>query len=148
MMQAMLRERVAEALAQHRPGFSLPQALYVDDDMHRADLEAVFETDWLFACNVAEIKQPGDYITLEIGPNSVVVLRDRDGQVRAFHNTCRHRGSRICLEEKGRANRLGCPYHQWVYELAVLTTNGSTNSTANSSTPARCRRASTSRSII
>lgn len=117
MMQAMLRERVAEALAQHRPGFSLPQALYVDDDMHRADLEAVFETDWLFACNVAEIKQPGDYITLEIGPNSVVVLRDRDGQVRAFHNTCRHRGSRICLEEKGRANRLVCPYHQWVYEL-------------------------------
>ena len=88
----MLRERVRTLLDQRRQGFSLPQAFYVDDEIFKADLEAVFATDWLFACNVCEIKRPGDYLTLEIGANSVVVLRDRDGEVRAFHNTCRHRG--------------------------------------------------------
>jgi Rieske 2Fe-2S family protein len=85
--------------------------------MFQADLQAVFAADWLFACNTCEIKNPGDYITLAIGQDSLIVLRDRDGEVRAFHNVCRHRGSRICREERGHANRLICPYHQWVYEL-------------------------------
>lgn len=110
-------ERVTALLAGRRSGFSLPQDFYVDDALFEADLEAVFGTDWLFACNACEIPRSGDYHTLEIGRNSVVVLRGRDGEIRAFHNTCRHRGSRICLNEKGRATRLVCPYHQWVYEL-------------------------------
>ncbi|WP_454685380.1 aromatic ring-hydroxylating oxygenase subunit alpha [Ancylobacter moscoviensis] len=110
-------DHIRRLLAERRDGFSLPQGFYVDPAMHEADIKAVFEADWLFACNVCEIKQPGDFLTLEVGPNPVVILRDRDGEVRAFHNTCRHRGSRICGKEKGRATRLVCPYHQWVYEL-------------------------------
>ena len=113
----MLSGGVRTLLHQRRSGFSLPQAFYVDPEIFKADLEAVFATDWLFACNACEIGKPGDHLTLTIGNNSVVILRDRDGEVRAFHNTCRHRGSRICAEEKGRVNRLVCPYHQWVYEL-------------------------------
>jgi Rieske 2Fe-2S family protein len=113
----MLRDQVRTLLDQRRQGFSLPQAFYVDEEIFKADFEAVFETDWLFACNVCEIKRPGDYLTMEIGVNSLLILRDRDGEVRAFHNTCRHRGSRICNAEKGHAHRLVCPYHQWVYEL-------------------------------
>ncbi|WID96636.1 aromatic ring-hydroxylating dioxygenase subunit alpha [Bosea vestrisii] len=111
------RDHIARLLAQRREGFSLPQGFYLDEAMHEADVRAVFETEWLFACNACEIKKPGDYLTLEVGSNPVVILRDRDGQVRAFHNSCRHRGSRICGKEKGRATRLVCPYHQWVYEL-------------------------------
>lgn len=113
----MLNARIARLLQDRKPGYSLPRDFYVDDAIFRADLAAVFETDWLFACSVAEIRRPGDYVTLQIGDNPVVVLRDRDGQVAAFHNTCRHRGSMICQKEQGRANRLVCPYHQWVYEL-------------------------------
>lgn len=109
--------RIAALLAERRPGFSLPQAFYTDDALLEGDLEAVFGTEWLFACNICEIPRPGDYLTLEIGRNPVIILRDRDGGIRAFHNTCRHRGSRICSQEKGRATRLVCPYHQWVYEL-------------------------------
>ena len=75
----MLRERVRNLLAERRNGFSLPRDFYVDEQIFKADLEAVFETDWLFACNVCEIKRPGDYLTFEIGTQSIVVLRDRDG---------------------------------------------------------------------
>lgn len=111
------RERLIRLLAERRDGESLPQAFYVDPAMHEVDVSAVFETEWLFAGNVCEISRPGNYMTVEIGANSVVILRDRDGAIRAFHNTCRHRGSRICEKDKGHANRLVCPYHQWVYEL-------------------------------
>jgi glycine betaine catabolism A len=116
----MDRNRLQALLDERRTGFSLPQAFYVDPDLFAADLEAVFEADWLFACNACEVKRPGDWLTLDIGATSVIVLRDREGEVRAFHNTCRHRGSRICLAEKGHSNRLVCPYHQWVYEVEVI----------------------------
>lgn len=110
-------EHVHDLLNRRRAGFSLPQDFYVDPALYEADIEAVFGTEWLFACNACEIPKPGDYLTLEIGVNSVVVLRDREGDVRAFHNTCRHRGSRICTKETGRASVLVCPYHQWSYGL-------------------------------
>ena len=109
--------RISSFLAQRRSGYSLPQPFYVDADLYEADLAAVFETEWLFACNACEIPKPGDYLTMEIGRNSVIVLRDRDGSVRAFHNVCRHRGSRVCTKENGRATVLVCPYHQWSYGL-------------------------------
>jgi glycine betaine catabolism A len=105
------------ALAERRSGFSLPQALYLNPEIYQADLDAIFANEWIFACNGCEIPQSGDFQTLEVGRDSVIVLRDRDGQVRAYHNTCRHRGSRICTAESGRATRLTCPYHQWVYDL-------------------------------
>lgn len=117
MIDASLQDRVRALVAERRPGFSLPRDFYVDEALFRVDQEAVFAAEWLFACNACEIAEPGDWLTLRIAGASVVVLRDRDGAVRAFHNTCRHRGSRICLGEKGHANRLVCPYHQWVYEL-------------------------------
>lgn len=111
------RGELARLLADRREGWSLPQRFYVDPAMHAVDLAAVYGTEWLFAGSSCEIKRPGDYLTLEIGANSVVILRDREHRIRAFHNTCRHRGSRICGHEKGHAHRLVCPYHQWVYEL-------------------------------
>ncbi|HEX7390841.1 MAG TPA: aromatic ring-hydroxylating dioxygenase subunit alpha [Acidiphilium sp.] len=109
--------RIRALLGERQPGFSLPRAFYVDPELFEADIDAVFTNEWIFACNGCEIPRPGDFLTLAVGHNPVVVLRDRDGQVRAFHNTCRHRGSRICLTETGHVTRLTCPYHQWVYEL-------------------------------
>lgn len=111
------RNELEYLLAERREGWSLPQSFYVDPAMHEIDLAAIFETEWVFAGSTCEIKKPGDYLTLDIGANSILVLRDREGAVRAFYNTCRHRGSRICQEQKGHAHRLVCPYHQWVYEL-------------------------------
>jgi Rieske 2Fe-2S family protein len=105
------------ALDERRRGRSLPQPFYTSEGIFAAELEAVFARDWLFACNGCEVPRPGDFLTLEVGHDSIVVLRDRDREIRAFFNTCRHRGSRICLTETGHAQRLVCPYHQWTYEL-------------------------------
>ncbi len=110
-------EKVARELAAWRPGHTLPRAFYVDPDVYEFDLDAVFHRQWLFAGLEAELGRPGDWFTLDVGPSSIVVLRDRAGAIRAFHNTCRHRGSRICTKDRGRGPSLVCPYHQWTYAL-------------------------------
>ena len=112
-----MTEFVKELLSSRRKFFSLPQAFYTDREIFDLDLEAIFYKRWIFAGAACEIPHPGDYITLSIGPTPIVVLRDQAGAIRAFFNTCRHRGSKICLAEKGAVKRLTCPYHQWTYDL-------------------------------
>ncbi len=108
-MLAMLKGR--------RQGFSLEQPFYIDPDFHKLDMELIWYRDWLFAGHDCEIAKPGAYFTLQVGDYPVVVVRGRDGQIRAFHNACRHRGSRVCTTQKGTSARLVCPYHQWTYDL-------------------------------
>lgn len=80
-------------------------------------MELIWYRDWLFVGHDCEITRPGSYFTVQVGDYPVVVVRGRDGVIRALHNTCRHRGSRVCAEQKGMAARLVCPYHQWTYDL-------------------------------
>ena len=115
---AASRARMQALLAERRPYFSLPQPFYNDPEVFRMDLEAIFHKRWIFAGAECEIPNAGDYFTLAIGPTPLVVLRDQDGAIRAFFNTCRHRGSKICLADKGAVRRLVCPYHQWTYDLS------------------------------
>ena len=108
---------IAALLHERRPGFTLPQAFYVDPVVFDLDMAAIFHRHWLFAAAACEIAAPGDFVTLEIGHASFIVLRDREGEVRAFHNVCRHRGSRLCETERGNTGALVCPYHKWTYAL-------------------------------
>ena len=110
-------DRLGALLAAYRPGFSLPRPFYDDPDIFDLEMQAIFGSQWLFACNASEIPEAGDYLTMTVDRNSVVVVRGDDGRVAAFHNICRHRGSRICQTERGSAARLVCPYHQWTYGL-------------------------------
>ncbi|MBB2971162.1 aromatic ring-hydroxylating dioxygenase subunit alpha [Mesorhizobium sp. RMAD-H1] len=98
-------------------GFSLEQKFYTDPDYFRLDLEHIFYREWIFVGHDCELPKTGSYLTVQIGAYPVVVVRDAQGGIRAFHNSCRHRGSRICSGEKGTAAKLVCPYHQWTYEL-------------------------------
>lgn len=109
---------VRRLLADRRPFFSLPQPFYNDQEIFRLDLAAVFHKRWIFAGVECEIPHAGDYFTFSIGPTPVVVVRDQAGAINAFYNTCRHRGSKICLAEKGAVRKLVCPYHQWTYDLS------------------------------
>jgi Rieske 2Fe-2S family protein len=107
----------AERLAACRPGWSLPGEFYRETEMYRLDIERVWRTGWLFAGHTCEIPNPGDYFTLEVDSDSIIVIRSDDRTVHALHNVCRHRGSMICTEPCGHLNRLVCPYHQWAYGL-------------------------------
>ncbi len=110
-------EPIAHLLQQDRPGHTLPRELYVSDAAFEFDARVMLKSVWLYACTVAHVKHPGDYFVFELGSNSIIIVRGKDNEVRAFWNSCRHRGSKICLEQRGRAPRLTCPYHQWTYGL-------------------------------
>ncbi len=105
-------------LLEKRPSnYSLDAPLYNDPHMFRVDMEEVFQKEWLFVGMTSEVPKKGDYITVEVGQNPVLVVRDGEGNVNAFHNTCSHRGSLICTEHRGKVANLVCPYHQWTYDL-------------------------------
>lgn len=113
----MDEQTLAAAVREYRPGHSLPQAFYADESIFTADIAAIHRRHWLLAGPSCRIRAPGDHFTWEIGPDSIVILRDEQGMARGFHNVCRHRGSRICLDTDGHAGRLVCPYHAWSYRL-------------------------------
>ena len=119
-------EPVAQWLRQDREGHSLPRGLYVSDAAFAFDTEVMLKSVWLYACTVAHIRNPGDYFVFDVAHNSVIIVRGRDGDVRAFWNSCRHRGARLCEAQRGRSPRLMCPYHQWTYGLdgALLAARG------------------------
>jgi Rieske 2Fe-2S family protein len=117
LVKDAIQTRLQELIAAHRPGWSLPRDFYSAEEVYRADLERIWRSSWLFAGHSCEIAKPGDYFTLDVDANSIVVLRGEDGLARALHNVCRHRGSLICTEACGHLTRLVCPYHQWSYGL-------------------------------
>ncbi len=113
-----LRRHVAALLAECQPGFALPGAFFTDELLYAAELEYIFGRHWLFVACEPEIPEGGDYRTFQIGPWPIFILRRDDGSIAAFHNTCRHRGSRILLQDSGIAGAtLQCPYHRWTYDL-------------------------------
>jgi Rieske 2Fe-2S family protein len=122
----VMTDPVRRWLQTRQPGWSLPQPFYTSDEVYRADLAQIWRRHWLFAGHACEIPAPGDYFTLAVDHDSLVVIRGEDRAIRAFHNVCRHRGSLVCLERAGHAHRLVCPYHQWTYGLdgALLSWRG------------------------
>ena len=112
-----IRSDMLSRLQARKPGFTLDRPFYIDPDFYKQDLEQIWYRDWLFIGHDCEIPNPGNYMTVQIGEYPIVVVRGNDGSINAMHNSCRHRGSRVCLEHRGSAAKLVCPYHQWTYEL-------------------------------
>ncbi|MER9893554.1 aromatic ring-hydroxylating dioxygenase subunit alpha [Mesorhizobium sp. M0119] len=98
---------------------TLPSSAYWDIAAYQRDLEAIWYRNWLLVCREADLAQPLAFRTFRIGTQEIVVLRDETGELRAFHNTCRHRGSQLCQQSEGRlkARLITCPYHAWSYSL-------------------------------
>ncbi|RYH02551.1 aromatic ring-hydroxylating dioxygenase subunit alpha [Salipiger sp. IMCC34102] len=114
----MLRDSdVLSTLMQRKPAYSLAQDLYCDPGVFKADMNHIWYKEWVFAIASCEIPKTGNYVVHDIGAYSVVIVRGSDGEIRAFHNSCRHRGSVLCKAKKGTGPKLVCPYHQWTYEL-------------------------------
>lgn len=110
-------DSVIGLIQQRKPRHALPRELYIEADVYRSDLEQIWHRDWVFAGHTFEIEKPGQYFTLQIGDYPVAVVRGKDGQVRAFHNACRHRGAKVCEHDQGKVAKMVCPYHKWTYEL-------------------------------
>ena len=110
-------DTIARLLDQNRPGYTLPRDLYVSEEAYRFDTEVMLKSVWLYAGTVAHAKNPGDWFIFEMAHNQVIIVRGRDGEIRAFYNSCRHRGARLCEAHSGSSPRLICPYHSWTYGL-------------------------------
>ena len=111
------KEKVQQMLSTRNASYTLEQALYNNPQIFQIDMEEIFQKEWIFVGMSCELPNRGDYITVEIGQNPILIVRDAGGSINAFHNTCRHRGSRICSAAKGKVANLVCPYHQWTYDL-------------------------------
>ena len=108
--------KLPDLLARYKKQWSLEQGFYTNQDTLDAEAERIWKRNWLFAGFDSEIPEPGDYLTYNVLNQSAIIIRDDDGKIYAHHNTCRHRGSVICTEERGNEPNLKCPYHHWVYE--------------------------------
>jgi Rieske 2Fe-2S family protein len=97
---------------------TLPAGYYTDAAYFARELEKIHLGMWLFAGRAEEVAQPGSYVVREVASASVVIVRDEQGALRAFHNVCRHRGTLLCKEAEGQhRGGITCPYHAWTYRL-------------------------------
>jgi len=97
---------------------TLPQAYYTSPAIFSRELERIFSRRWLFAGHASQLSKPGDFFLFDIDRESLIILRDRQNEVRAFYNVCRHRGARVCTQTRGEfPQAIQCPYHAWTYGL-------------------------------
>ena len=97
-------------------GRTLPFDWYSNPDVLRLERERIFRSAWQYAGRADQVAEPGSFFTCDAAGVPIVVVRDKEGSLRAFLNVCRHRGSLVC-EGEGRRETLQCPYHAWTYGL-------------------------------
>jgi Rieske 2Fe-2S family protein len=118
---------------------TLPGRDYHAADVFDVERERVFARNWYYAGRAEALAGPGDFVTVDVAGESVIVLRAKDGALHGFYNVCRHRGSRLCDEASGRMNgAVKCPYHAWSYAFDGRLI-GTPNVGTCTSTPARLR---------
>ena len=111
----MERARRAAAMVDHSRGL-VARDIFVDDEIFKLELEQIFGRCWLFLGHESQIPNPNDYLNVKMGLESVLVCRTRDGDIKAFINSCRHRGAPVCRADQGNARTFICPYHGWTYD--------------------------------
>jgi len=105
----------------YRPGLVdletglISREIFVNDDIYAQEQERVFARSWLFVGHDSQIPKPGDYFVSRMGEESVILCRDRAGEVHVFLNSCRHRGMKVCRYDEGNTAVFTCPYHGWSY---------------------------------
>ena len=114
MLESWTAMKQRTAFGQH----TLPGEYFTSGEIFRAERERIFHRSWLLAGHVSQLSTPGSFFLFELDRESVMIVRGEDGEVRAFHNLCRHRGSRLCLSSHGElGHTIQCPYHAWTYGL-------------------------------
>jgi Rieske 2Fe-2S family protein len=104
-------------LARRQAGHTLEAPFYTDEIIFQHDLDLIFSRHWIQVGVEPDIAEPGDCMAVDFGPHAIIVARDDDMALHAFHNVCRHRGARLVYTPKTNVGNLVCPYHQWTYGL-------------------------------
>ena len=98
---------------------TVSRELYINDDIFEQELEQIYGRCWLFLGHESQLPNPGDFVVTRMGTEEVLLIRDRkDKQVRAFLNSCAHRGMKVCRYDQGNALVFTCPFHAWTYDTA------------------------------
>ena len=95
---------------------SLRAEAYTAPQWFRADQDAILARSWQWVCHVEKLRDPGAYLACEIAGRPIAIVRDQQGELRAFYNVCKHRAHEL-LRGQGTTSRIMCPYHAWVYRL-------------------------------
>lgn len=97
---------------------TLPARYFTDPEIFGTEMERWFVRNWVYAGTASQIPNPGDYLLVDVVGESLIITRGNDGEIRAFFNVCRHRGTRMCTVPLGNfRGRIQCPYHGWTYAL-------------------------------
>lgn len=97
---------------------TLPGEYYTSAEIYQRESDRIFNSRWLCIGRAEQIPHPGNYFLVNIGTESIIVVRNNNGEVKAFYNLCRHRGTRLCKQERGTFyHTISCPYHGWSYNL-------------------------------
>ena len=108
-------ESFADLVVDDPREFRVHGSVYTDAEVFAAELERIFERTWVYAGHESELPATGDYKTILVGTQPVILSRHEDGKVHALYNRCRHRGAVVCRQERGHSNFFRCRYHNWVY---------------------------------
>ena len=108
---------IPDLIARRKPGHNLQADFYTRPDIFEADMAAIFGRHWIYVGVEPDVPEPGDVFVVDIGRASVMIVRDDDEEIRAFHNVCRHRGSRLINQQKAVVGNIVCRYHAWTYGL-------------------------------
>jgi Rieske 2Fe-2S family protein len=109
---------LASLLARRKPGYSLDAPFYTDPEIFAADMEIIFGRHWIYVGVEPDLPEAGDTMTIDIGGrHAVLLVRHDDMSIKAYHNVCRHRGSRLVHDYKSSVGNLVCRYHAWTYSL-------------------------------
>lgn len=103
--------------ARSRPHEALPGRDYHSPEIFELERERIFHEGWYCIAREEDVARPGDFLTAEVIDESVLLVRGREGRLRAFHNVCRHRGSQLCEGSGSFGSLIHCPYHAWGYSL-------------------------------
>ena len=108
-------ESFADLVVDDPREFRVHGSVYADAAVFEAEMERIFERTWVYAGHESELTAAGDYKTILVGTQPVILSRHEDGEVHALYNRCRHRGAVVCRQERGHSNFFRCRYHNWVY---------------------------------